>query len=81
NEEKRIGSEGRKRRKIDAEESEKASKFMKTFFVRPWESNSPDFKKSSNATSLLGPKNDTQSKEKIISEAEQQGYDDDHLKI
>ncbi|GBM61241.1 hypothetical protein AVEN_145418-1 [Araneus ventricosus] len=78
---KESGAEGRKRRKIDAEESEKASKFMKTFFVRLRESNSPDFKKSPNATSLLGSKNDTQSKEEIISEAEQQGYDDHHLKI
>ncbi|GBN85260.1 hypothetical protein AVEN_41125-1 [Araneus ventricosus] len=78
---KESGAEDRKRRKIDAEESEKASKFMKTFFVRPRESNSPDFKKSPNATSLLGSKNDTQSKEEIIFEAEQQGYDDDHLKI
>ncbi|GBO23044.1 hypothetical protein AVEN_205356-1 [Araneus ventricosus] len=81
NEEESIGAEGRKRQKIDAEESEKVSKFMKTFFVRPRKSNSPDFKKSPNAASLLGSKNDTQGKEEIISEAEQQGYDDDHLKI
>ncbi|GBM38516.1 hypothetical protein AVEN_110195-1 [Araneus ventricosus] len=70
---KESGAEGRKRREIDAEESERASKFMKTFFVRPRESNSPDFKKSPDATSLLGSENDTQSKEEIISEAEQQG--------
>ncbi|GBL80116.1 hypothetical protein AVEN_29110-1 [Araneus ventricosus] len=62
-EEDRIRAEGSKKRKIDAEESEKASKFMKTFFVRPRKSNSPDFKKSPNATSLLGSKNDTQGKE------------------
>ncbi|GBO30071.1 hypothetical protein AVEN_122919-1 [Araneus ventricosus] len=78
---KESGAEGRKRRKIDAEKSEKARKFMKTFFARPRESNSPDFKKSPNATSLLGSKNGTQGKEEIISETEQHGYDDDHLKI
>ncbi|GBN20937.1 hypothetical protein AVEN_9299-1, partial [Araneus ventricosus] len=78
---KESGAEGRERRKIDAEESEKVSKFMKTFFVRPRESNSPDVKKSPNATSLLRSKSDAQSKEEIISEAEQQGFDDDHLKI
>ncbi|GBN00295.1 hypothetical protein AVEN_99823-1 [Araneus ventricosus] len=78
---KELGAEDRKRRKIDAEESEKASKFMKTFFMRPKESNSPDFKKSPNATILLRSKNDTQSKEEIIYETEQQGYDDDHLQI
>ncbi|GBN64857.1 hypothetical protein AVEN_81175-1 [Araneus ventricosus] len=75
------GDEGRKRRKNDAEESEKASRFMKTFFGRPRESNSPDFTKSPNTTSLLGSKNDTQGKEEIISETEQHGYDDHHLKI
>ncbi|GBM80646.1 hypothetical protein AVEN_87026-1 [Araneus ventricosus] len=78
---KESGAEGRKRRKIEGGESETVSKFMKTFFVRPRKSDSPDFKKSPNATSLLGFKNYTQGKEDIISAAEQQGYDDDHLKF
>ncbi|GBN90112.1 hypothetical protein AVEN_192788-1 [Araneus ventricosus] len=42
---KESGAEGRKRREIDAKESERASKFMKTFFVRPRENKEKDIAK------------------------------------